>query len=126
MGLWHFFVFFDIFITFFFWCFFVIFCFCLVCWDFGGFCFLIFVLSFIFLRDYWVCLRYVLGTVLEIFFQDRPSFSFFQDRPSFSFFQDRPRNRKEEILLLRISSFYYFIILFFYSFYNLFLYKHSA
>ncbi len=117
MGLWHFFVFFDIFITFFFDVFLYFFVFALFVGILEGFVFLIFVLSFIFLRDYWVCLRYVLGTVLEIFFQDRPSFSFFQDRP---------RNRKEEILLLRISSFYYFIILFFYSFYNLFLYKHSA
>ena len=120
-----FFCFFYIFITFYFFCcFFVFFVFFVFAWFVGfleGFVFLLFILNFIFLRDYWVYLRYVLGTVLGTVIE-----IFFQDRPSFSLFQDRPQNRKEEILLLRISSFYYFIILFFYSFYNLFLYKHSA
>ena len=77
MGLWYFF---DIFITFYFFAVFLYFF--VFAWFIGifeGFVFLLFVLSFIFLRDYWVCLRYVLGTVLvdtlvNCVNQDRPQF----------------------------------------------------
>lgn len=65
MGLWHFFVFFTFLLHF---IFFAVFLYFFVFAWFVGilecFVFLLFVLSFIFLRDYWVCLRYVLGTVL--------------------------------------------------------------